>query len=374
LKILCIFGTRPEVIKLAPVIHEAGQREDIEIIVCSTGQHREMLDQALGVFGIEPDIALTVMRENQDLAALTARLLEGLAHAIEESSPDTVMVQGDTTSAFAGALAAFYAGVPVAHVEAGLRTGHLDSPFPEELNRVMIGRMAHWHFPPTRTAADNLAREGVPQEQVLITGNTVVDSIGFVRHRWDKGLFPVGAPDLDKGRGLVLVTAHRRENFGGGLERIADAITRLAVRFPGHEFVFPVHLNPRVREPMHSKLGDITNVHLIEPVDFETNLYLQSRADLIITDSGGIQEESPTFGVPTVVMRSHTERREGVDAGFAVLTGTDTQAIVAAAERFLADGMLRDLLRERQNPYGDGKAAARILSRILGLPVEAFNG
>jgi UDP-N-acetylglucosamine 2-epimerase (non-hydrolysing) len=374
-KILCVFGTRPEVIKLAPVIQEARHHHgQVEMIVCSTGQHREMLDQALRVFGIEPDVELSVMRPNQSLAGLTARLLEGLAETIKQLRPDAVMVQGDTTSAFAAALAAFYAGVPVAHVEAGLRTGHLDSPFPEELNRVMIGRMARWHFPPTRVAADNLDREGVPGAQVLITGNTVVDAIDLVRERWSEGYLPKGLPALDEHRGLVLLTVHRRENFGGGIERIADAIRMLAERFPGHDFVFPVHLNPRVREPMLVILGGIPNLYLVEPVDFDANLYLQSRADVVITDSGGIQEEAPSFGVPAVVVRRHTERMEGVDAGFAVLVGTETDAIVKTAERYLSDREIRNSLLRQPNPYGDGKAAQRILASMQGYAVEEFSG
>jgi UDP-N-acetylglucosamine 2-epimerase (non-hydrolysing) len=374
MKLLVVFGTRPEVIKLAPVVAEARRRTgDVQLVVCSTGQHREMLDQALQVFGIQPDVDLAVMRPDQTLPGLTARLIEGMTDAITSHKPDAVIVQGDTTSAFAAALAAFYQQVPVAHVEAGLRTGDMASPFPEELNRVLVGRMARWHFPPTAPAAANLLREGVAPAAITVTGNTVVDAIGMVRAHW-AGSKPAGFADPFPGQKLVLVTAHRRENHGPALLQICAALRALCGLNPELGFVFPVHMNPRVRDVVYAELGDIDNLQLRAPVDFEASLWLQSRSCLVITDSGGIQEEAPSFGLPAVVMREHTERSEGVDAGFATLAGISTNAIVQAAQAWLQNPGLRATLASKPNPYGDGKASQRIIATLLGEPVEAFHG
>lgn len=374
MKLLVVFGTRPEVIKLAPVVLEARRRTPaVELLLCSTGQHREMLDQALQVFGIQSDIDLGLMRENQTLPALTARLIEGLTETYVQHAPDAVLVQGDTTSAFAGALAAFYQHIPVGHVEAGLRTGNLTSPFPEELNRVLIGRMARWHFAPTAKAATNLRHEGVDAAAVHITGNTVVDAIATIRGQWD-GITASRFPQFFDGKELVLVTAHRRENHGEALRRICAAVRILCEQHPELGFVFPVHPNPQVRNVVFDELSSITNLHLIGPVDFETSLYLQSRARLIVTDSGGIQEEAPSFAVPTVVMREHTERSEGIEAGFATLAGTSTTGIVNAAQAYLGDAGLKAKLAQRPNPYGDGRASKRILDILLGKNIEAFHG
>ncbi|WP_349654571.1 UDP-N-acetylglucosamine 2-epimerase (non-hydrolyzing) [Ramlibacter sp. 2FC] len=369
---MIVLGTRPEVIKLAPVVAEARRRADrIELLVCSTGQHREMLDQALKVFGIQPDVDLAVMRESQSLPGLTARLLESLSATMTEHRPDAVLVQGDTTSALVGALAAFYQRIPVGHVEAGLRTGDLASPFPEELNRTLIGRMAGWHFAPTARAAENLVRENIDSTQVMVTGNTVVDAIAMMQSRWHNGSMPsMPRPFPDKP--LVLITAHRRENHGSVLVRICAALRSLCERHPELGFVFPVHLNPKVRTEVFTQLDNIANLRLIDPVDFETNLYLQSQSRLIITDSGGIQEEAPSFGVPTVVMREHTERSEGIVAGFASLAGTGTDAVIHAAEAYLADTQIQNRLSRLPNPYGDGLASQRILSAMLGESVQAF--
>lgn len=375
MKLMVVFGTRPEVIKLAPVVAEARRRaKDIELVVCSTGQHKEMLAQALAVFDLHPDVDLQLMLPNQTLAGLTTRLLDALTATISQNRPDVVVVQGDTTSAFVGALAAFYQQVPVAHVEAGLRTGDLSSPFPEELNRVLVGHMARWHFPPTAPASANLLAEGVPPDRVLVTGNTVVDAIRMMRECWATGAHALPAnpfPHLP-GRSLVLVTVHRRENHGDALLQICAALKTLCARHPELGFVFPVHLNPNVRDVVMAELGHIDNMKLIAPVDFDTNLYFQSQSRLVITDSGGIQEEAPTFAVPTVVMREHTERSEGISAGFATLAGTQTAAIVDTAERYLADTTLQARLAMTPNPYGDGQASRRIINAILGEPAEPF--
>lgn len=375
MKLMVIFGTRPEVIKLAPVISEARRNaDDVELLVCSTGQHREMLDQTMAVFGISPDIKLAVMRDNQSLPELTARLIESLADVIAEHRSDVVIVQGDTTSAFAAALAAFYNHIPVAHVEAGLRTGNLNSPFPEELNRVMIGRIAHWHFAPTQRAEQNLIHEGVDDSSIVVTGNTVVDTVQMIRITWENEETKDQFTSYFPGRELVLITAHRRESFGRGLQQICMAIRTLCSSYPKLGFVFPVHLNPQVRTVVHELLAGLDNLQLIEPVDFQTSLYLQSQARLIITDSGGIQEEAPSFAVPTVVVREHTERSEGVEAGFATLAGTEANAIVQVAESYLQDTEIRQRLRNSANPYGDGLACQRIIATLLGESVEAFHG
>jgi UDP-N-acetylglucosamine 2-epimerase (non-hydrolysing) len=361
MKLMVVFGTRPEVIKLAPVVAAARASGELQVTVCSTGQHRQMLDQALACFDLRPETDLGLMRENQSLPGLTALLIEHLTTALRLERPDAVVVQGDTTSAFAGALAAFYERIPVAHVEAGLRTGDRYSPFPEEANRAMIGRLAQWHFTPTQQATDNLLHEGIAPQAITQCGNTVIDAIGLIRARWTNVPYPGEARALFPGQPLVLVTTHRRENFGQGLENICEALTVLSRQYPQLGFVFPVHLNPQVRQVVHARLQGLPNVRLMEPVDFETSLYLQSRSALVLTDSGGIQEEAPSFGVPAVVMRQHTERREGIDAGFATLAGTEVQVILTAAREWLDAPARRSGLQGRPNPYGDGLASQRIL-------------
>lgn len=362
---MVVFGTRPELIKLAPIIAEARRRApDVEVIVCSTGQHKEMLAQAMAVFGIMPDEDLALMQANQTLADLTARLMTGVDQALRKHKPDVVVVQGDTSTAFVGALAAFYQGIPVAHVEAGLRTGDLTSPFPEEAYRLLIARLAHWHFAPTEQAASQLLAEGVDKQRVQITGNTVVDAIEMIKANWVKSPYCGDAAKLFPGQQLVLITTHRRENFGEGLQNICQAIRQLSQAYPEHGFVFPVHLNPNVREVVHRELTDIKNLHTMSPVDFEGSLYLQNRACLILTDSGGIQEESPSFGVPCVVMRQHTERSEGITAGFAFLAGTNTEKIVSIATKCLENN-LHCILKNRTNPYGQGDSAKRILNQLV---------
>lgn len=365
MKLMVVFGTRPEVIKLAPVIEAARHLDGIELLSCSTGQHRQMLDQALACFGLQADIDLGLMRDNQTLPELTARLIESLTHTYQQHRPDVVVVQGDTTTAFAGALAAFYQRIPVAHVEAGLRTGDPYSPFPEEINRAMIARLARWHFTPTSKATRNLLAEGIAPEHITQCGNTVIDAIGLIQQKWAQHPYQGEAVELFPDQDVVLVTTHRRENFGQGLENICEALLQLGREYPQLGFVFPVHLNPQVQEVVYQRLADIPNLRLMPPVDFETSLYLQSRSVLILTDSGGIQEEAPSFGVPAVVMRQHTERSEGIDAGFATLAGTDIDPILEAARGWLGAPERRARLQGQPNPYGDGKASQRMLQVLL---------
>ncbi|WP_342617356.1 UDP-N-acetylglucosamine 2-epimerase (non-hydrolyzing) [Rhodoferax sp. GW822-FHT02A01] len=374
MKLMVVFGTRPEVIKLAPVVIEARKHEEeIELVVCSSGQHRHMLDQALAVFGITPDVELAVMQDGQTLAGLTARLIDRLSEAFVQHRPDVVIVQGDTTTALAAALSAFYLRIPVAHVEAGLRTGIWDSPFPEEFNRVAISRIASWHFAPTEHAAARLLAEAVDPSKVFVTGNTVVDAIDWMRLRWISHKAGTRFPVYFPGKRLVLVTTHRRENFGQGLQQICTAIKTLSASHPELGFVFPVHLNPEVRAIVFGALEGLPNLQLIEPVDFEASLHLQSQCALIITDSGGIQEEAPSFGIPVVVMREYTERGEGLKAGLATLTGTDVNLIVKTADSYLAQ--VPNLVSHQGiNPYGDGHAAQRILAALAGQDQDKFNG
>jgi UDP-N-acetylglucosamine 2-epimerase (non-hydrolysing) len=371
MKVLVVMGTRPEVIKLAPIV--AALRAKLDVRVCSTGQHREMLDQALHFFGLDPDIRLDCMRAGQSLNELSARLLAGVDQVLVEENPDWVLVQGDTTTAFCAGLAAFQRGILVGHVEAGLRTGNLASPFPEEANRTLLSRISTRNFAPTQRARESLLAEGIPEETILVTGNSVVDAIAQVRASWqDKPpQLPVALPaDAPQ----ILVTCHRRENFGGVMLDICRALRNLCTRYSNYQWVFPVHLNPSVREPVMRELGGITNLHLIEPVDYPTSLYLISRSTLILSDSGGIQEEAPTFGVPVVVMRNHTERREGVDAGFATLAGQNADDIETAVRGWLDAPERREALKHRANPYGDGLASERTVQGLLGHTVEAFGG
>lgn len=371
MKVMIVMGTRPEVIKLAPVV--AALREAVDVTVCSSGQHREMLEQAMSYFALSPDIRLDCMRPGQSLNGLASRLLAELDEAIAAQRPDWVLVQGDTTTAFCAGLAAFHRGVRVGHVEAGLRTGDLASPFPEEANRSLLGRIATRNFAPTRSARANLLHEGVGAETIVTTGNTVVDAIEMVRAGWAHRA-PELPPELRHGGPQVLVTCHRRENFGDVMLGICTALRQLCRRYPHHRWIFPVHLNPAVREPVLRELAGVPNLSLIEPVDYPTSLYLISRSDLVVSDSGGIQEEAPTFGVPVVVMRSHTERREGVDAGFATLAGQDPQLICKAVADWLDNPKRVVALRDRANPYGDGRASARVLASLLDRPMEDFGG
>ncbi len=360
-----IFGTRPEAIKLAPVFLALRATPDLRPVVCVTAQHREMLDQVLDIFGIVPDADLDLMVPDQSLAGLTARAVAAVDGWLAAAAPDLVLVQGDTTTVFCAALAAFYRGIPVGHVEAGLRTGDLRSPFPEEANRVLTGRLADLHFPPTATARDNLRREGVPEERIRVTGNTVIDALhlALVRVRREPPPVPgLDAGDLDGDRPLVLITGHRRENFGPGFARVCRGLARLADRFADHLFVYPVHLNPHVQRPVHEILGDRPNVRLIAPLPYLPFVRLLDRAHLVITDSGGVQEEAPGLGKPVLVTRDTTERPEAVAAGTVRLVGTDEEKLVAEATRLLTDADAYAVMARAVNPYGDGKAAGRIVA------------
>ncbi|WP_199543230.1 non-hydrolyzing UDP-N-acetylglucosamine 2-epimerase [Paraburkholderia kururiensis] len=371
MKIMVVMGTRPEVIKLAPVVEAL--RKQVDTVVCATGQHREMLAQALDFFGIVPDISVETMSPGSSLNILCARLLTEMDAVLARVQPDWVVVQGDTTTAFCAGLAAFHRGIRVAHVEAGLRTGDLNNPFPEEANRSLLGCIVSRHFAPTQLARQNLLREGIDDAKIVVTGNTVVDAINMARNAWQKAPDSLVLPSSD-GREPILVTCHRRENFGDTLLGICSVLRTLCSRYEQYQWVFPVHLNPAVREPVLRELGNIPNLALIEPVDYPSSLYLISRSVLVVSDSGGIQEEAPTFGVPVVVMRSHTERREGVDAGFATLAGQRPESIEAAVVEWLDDGERRRALRDRPNPYGDGRAAERMVADLQGKAIEAFNG
>ncbi|WP_322015069.1 non-hydrolyzing UDP-N-acetylglucosamine 2-epimerase [Paraburkholderia sp. J12] len=369
MRVLVVLGTRPEVIKLAPVIEAL--RPVAQTVVCATGQHREMLAQALDFFGIEPDVTLDTMSPGRSLNVLASRLLMEMDGVLERVRPDWVVVQGDTTTAYCAGLAAFHRGVAVAHVEAGLRTGDLANPFPEEANRRLLAQIVSRHFAPTQRARECLVREGIDDARIVVTGNTVVDAIMQARHAWEQ--LP---PSLARAgwRGTetphILVTCHRRENFGATLDGICKVLCDLCARYAGHRWVFPVHLNPAVREPVLRELGAVPNLTLMEPVDYASSLYLISKSVLVLSDSGGIQEEAPTFGVPVVVMRSHTERREGVDAGFATLAGQTPERIEAAVSAWLDDPQRRAALRDRANPYGDGRAAQRIVASLVSEAVE----
>jgi UDP-N-acetylglucosamine 2-epimerase (non-hydrolysing) len=376
MKVMVAVGTRPEAIKMAPVI-EALRGAAVDTIVCATGQHREMLAQALEVFALTPDVSLDAMAPGQSLNVLASRLLVALDPVLEQEKPDWVLVQGDTTTTLCAGMAAFQRGIRVGHVEAGLRTGNLGSPFPEEANRSMLARIVSRHFAPTRRAQEALLGEGIGRQWIDVTGNTVVDAVAKARSLMAAGTAASKAsaiPGLAAGKPLVLLTCHRRENFGGVLEGICGLTKRLCARYREFHWVFPVHPNPGARDPVQRMLGDIDNLSLIDPVDYLTSLDLISRATLVVSDSGGIQEEAPSFGVPVVVMRGHTERLEGVLAGFATLAGQEPGRIETAVADWLDHPEKRAALRERANPYGDGEASRRIVLRLRGEPVAEFRG
>lgn len=369
MRVLTIFGTRPEAIKLAPVVLAFAGRPDVTHTLCVTGQHRQMLDQVLRVFGLTPNHNLDIMKPGQDLTHVTTAVLEGLGAVLDQVKPDWAIVQGDTTTAFAASLAAFYRNIRVAHVEAGLRTGNIHSPWPEEMNRRLTGQIASLHFPPTKAAAANLRREGVPDDRMLVTGNTVVDALQWVARKLDAdpALSAGFAKDfiwLDPARRLILVTGHRRENFSGGLARVCRALARLAAR-GDVQIVYPVHLNPTVQAIAQAVLADSPAVHLIAPQDYLPFVWLMRRAHLIISDSGGIQEEAPSVGTPVLVTRDTTERSEAIAAGTARLVGTGEDALVAAASGLLDNPAAHAAMARAKNPFGDGRAASRIVVRLL---------
>ena len=367
-RILSIFGTRPEAIKMAPVVRELRER-NAESIVCVTSQHREMLASVLDVFSLVPDHDLDVMRPDQSLNALLARLLNGLDGVLADCRPDIVLVQGDTATCLAGALAAFQRGIDVGHIEAGLRTDDLARPFPEEGNRQMVSRIATWHFAPTRQAAERLRREALPRPNIHVTGNTVIDALHMAREilaaHPDKariiGLPPGHQPEEHP---YILVTGHRRESFGEGFLQICHALRQLAEHHPDLDIIYPVHLNPHVQQPVHAILEGLPNVFLLPPQDYLAFTRLLCHCRFVLTDSGGIQEEAPALGKPVLVMRDTTERPEGVAAGCSLLVGTQTQSIVAGAERLLADQDFFHAMSHATNPYGDGKAARAICDLV----------
>ena len=369
IRVLSVLGTRPEAIKLAPVIKRLEATSEIESSVCATAQHREMLDQVLTLFDIAPDYDLDLMEPNQDLYGLTARVVTGMRDVLASATPDIMLVQGDTTTCFGAALAAFYGHVPIGHVEAGLRTGDLAAPFPEEGNRVLVSQLARLHFAPTSWARDNLLSEGVPPDHVSVTGNTVIDALLSIRDRASAAggadvLEPEARSAWLSGARRILITGHRRESFGSGFENLCTAIRDLAVGHPDWRFVYPVHLNPNVREPVGRILEGLPNVTLIEPVDYLPFVWLMDGADVILTDSGGIQEEGPSLGKPVLVMREVTERPEAVEAGTVMLVGTDRSKIVDGIEAVLQDDATYRRMARAHNPYGDGQASDRIV-RIL---------
>ena len=378
-RVAVVFGTRPEAIKLAPVILALQARGGLDVSVCVTGQHRQMVDQILPVFGIHPDIDLNLMTENQTLSGLTSRLVEALDRFYSDKKPDFVLVQGDTTTVFAASLVAFYHHIPVGHVEAGLRTGNLNAPWPEEANRVLTTRLAALHFAPTVGARDNLVREGVDSARVSVTGNTVIDALLFAEAKVSSGPPAIegisGTEWFEGGCRMVLITGHRRENFGEGFRYICNAIVRLAENHPEIHFVYPVHLNPNVRRPVFDIVGrDRSNVHLVPPQAYLPFVALMKRAYVILTDSGGVQEEAPSLGKPVLVMRETTERPEAVAAGTCRLVGTDENAIVGGIERLLSDSEEYERMSRASNPYGDGRAAERIAAAVLRWFSGGFRG
>jgi UDP-N-acetylglucosamine 2-epimerase (non-hydrolysing) len=367
-RISVIFGTRPEAIKVAPVILGLQKDARFDCRVCVTGQHRQMLDQVLEVFNIKPDADLNLMRPNQTLSGLSARAIESIDQYLTQDKPDLVLVQGDTTTVFCASLASFYHKIPIGHIEAGLRTGNMMSPWPEEANRVLTTRLTELHFAPTDVSRDNLLKETIASDKITVTGNTVIDALFTVVEKVRKEQPEV--PGLDKaklaswaGRKVVLITGHRRENFGGGFESICLAIRDLAQSFPNVEFVYPMHMNPNVREPVNRILGTATgaNVHLIEPLPYLPFVWMMDRANVILTDSGGVQEEAPSLGKPVLVMRDTTERPEAVAAGTVKLVGTDHAKIVDGVTTLLSNPAAYQAMSRAHNPYGDGKATGRII-------------
>jgi len=364
IRVLSVFGTRPEAIKMAPVVRALAERPaDFESVVCVSAQHRQMLDQVLDVFGLKADHDLDLMTAGQSPGDVVGRVLARLPPLLRELAPDVLLVQGDTMTAFAAAFAAYLEKIPSGHVEAGLRTGDRYQPFPEEMNRVLISRLASIHFAPTAQARDHLLAEGTPAEAVHLTGNTVVDALLQTVRPDYRFRHPVLAA-LDPARRLVLITTHRRESFGAPLRSTCEAIRQLACLFPDLEFVLPVHPNPQVKGPVEDLLGDLPVMHLIEPVDYLEFVHLMNRATIILTDSGGIQEEAPSLGKPVLVLREVTERPEGVAAGTAVVVGTDPRRIVGTASELLSDQAAYERMAHRRNPYGDGRASERIASAL----------
>jgi UDP-N-acetylglucosamine 2-epimerase (non-hydrolysing) len=371
-KIMLVFGTRPEAIKMAPLYHALkAQPDEFETVLCVTAQHRQMLDQVLNVFDMKPDIDLDLMTPGQDLFDVTAAVLKGMRDVLRAHQPDALLVHGDTTTTLAAAMAGFYSGVPVGHIEAGLRTHDLQAPFPEEFNRQVASKLTKWHFAPTEFSQSNLLAEGVPQSSITVTGNTVIDALFWVLGRIEEdqtrrqGLVTFLTDQLGfdwQAQRVVLITGHRRENFGEGFVQICHALKELAARYPAVRFVYPVHLNPNVQQPVNAILADVPNVHLIAPLDYEPFVYLLKHSHIVLTDSGGIQEEAPSLGKPVLVMRDVTERPEAVMAGTVRLVGADRGRIVTSVAELLDNDACYTAMARAHNPYGEGRACARIVS------------
>ena len=381
-KIMLVFGTRPEAIKMAPLVKEFKKHNDkFKTIVCVTGQHREMLDQVLHIFDIHPDYDLNIMKQGQDLYDVTARVLTGMRDVLKEAQPDVVLVHGDTTTSTAAALAAFYQQIPVGHVEAGLRTHNIYSPWPEEMNRQITGRIATYHFSPTPLSQQNLLKEGVNKEQIVVTGNTVIDALYMVvdKIKQDKELdaelekvLQQSGYDVNRlshGKRMVLITGHRRENFGEGFLSMCKAIQALTQKYPNVDFVYPMHLNPNVRKPIHQVFGEdlanLGNMFFIEPLEYLSFVYLMEKSTIVLTDSGGIQEEAPGLGKPVLVMRDTTERPEALEAGTVKLVGTNYDKIVSEVSALLENEAYYNEMSQAVNPYGDGKACGRIVATLI---------
>lgn len=381
-KVMLVFGTRPEAIKMAPLVKQFQRDEEhFQTIVCVTGQHRQMLDQVLKIFDIQPDYDLNIMKDGQDLYDVTARVLVGMRDVLTKVKPDVVLVHGDTSTSTAAALAAFYQRIPVGHVEAGLRTHNIYSPWPEEMNRQLTGRIATYDFAPTQLSRQNLLDENVPEERIIVTGNTVIDALHMVvaklkddesqRNKLAQELLADGydVSRLENGRRLVLITGHRRENFGDGFVNICRAIATLSERYPQVDFLYPMHLNPNVRNPIHDAFGhdlkELGNLFFIEPLEYLKFVFIMSKAHIVLTDSGGIQEEAPGLGKPVLVMRDTTERPEALEAGTVKLVGTDYDKMVGEVSTLLDDTAAYNRMSQAVNPYGDGKACPRIVNHLI---------
>ena len=381
-KVMLVFGTRPEAIKMAPLVKQFQRDEEhFQTIVCVTGQHRQMLDQVLKIFDIQPDYDLNIMKDGQDLYDVTARVLVGMRDVLTKVKPDVVLVHGDTSTSTAAALAAFYQRIPVGHVEAGLRTHNIYSPWPEEMNRQLTGRIATYDFAPTQLSRQNLLDENVPEERIIVTGNTVIDALHMVvaklkddesqRNKLAQELLADGydVSRLENGRRLVLITGHRRENFGDGFVSICRAIATLSERYPQVDFLYPMHLNPNVRNPIHDAFGrdlkELGNLFFIEPLEYLKFVFIMSKAHIVLTDSGGIQEEAPGLGKPVLVMRDTTERPEALEAGTVKLVGTDYDKMVGEVSTLLDDTAAYNRMSQAVNPYGDGKACPRIVNHLI---------
>ena len=379
---MLVFGTRPEAIKMAPLVKEfQKQPKRVETVVCVTGQHREMLDQVLKIFDIKPDYDLNIMKQGQDLYDVTARVLTGMRDVLKEVKPDVVLVHGDTTTSTAAALAAFYQQIPVGHVEAGLRTHNIYSPWPEEMNRLLTGRLATYHFSPTPLSRNNLIKESIDDRNIIVTGNTVIDALYWVvdkiknnkelNNELENVLSKAGydVNRLNNGKKLVLITGHRRENFGDGFINMCTAIKDLMVKYPDVDFVYPMHLNPNVRKPIHEVFGEnlsgLKNMFFIEPLEYLSFVYLMEKSSIVLTDSGGIQEEAPGLGKPVLVMRNTTERPEALNAGTVKLVGTDYNKIVNEVSSLIDDKAAYEKMSKAVNPYGDGLACGRIVNALL---------